>query len=119
MVMVDEENEDLEGVSMRRRGTESVKELVGKRVGGSNGGTVAGKESEAMAEMRVDFPVDLSPTRTILSSLGKYAIEIAMKREQGVLCFTEYGVCFICVSTEWTCVQGIWILYTFLFYFIF
>jgi hypothetical protein len=100
MVMVDEENEDLEGVSMRRRGTESVKELVGKRVGGSNGGTVAGKESEAMAEMRVDFPVDLSPTRTILSSLGKYAIEIAMKREQGVLCFTVYGVCFIGLFTS-------------------
>ncbi|MCI46228.1 hypothetical protein A2U01_0067468 [Trifolium medium] len=81
--MVDEENEDLEGVSMRRRGTESLKELLGKRVGGSNGGTVAGKESEAMAEMRVDFPVDLSPTTTILTSLGKYAIEILQRRNKG------------------------------------
>jgi hypothetical protein len=90
MVMVDEENEDLEGVSMRRRGTESVKELVGKRVGGSNGGTVAGKESEAMAEMRVDFPVDLSPTRTILTCLGKYAIEIENCNEEGRRSFVFY-----------------------------
>lgn len=51
------------------RGAESVKELAGKRVGGSSGGTVEGKESEAMADMRVDFPVDLSPITRIVTSL--------------------------------------------------
>lgn len=55
---------------MTMRGVESVNELTGKRVGGSSGGTVEGKESEAMAEMRVDFPVDLSPITRIVTSLG-------------------------------------------------
>lgn len=87
---------DLEGVSMRMRGTESVNELEGKRVGRSNGGTEAGKESEAMAEMRVVLPADLSPTMTILTSLRivvlrLFAIGIGIEKTR------EEGFCVILI----------------------
>ena len=62
---------DLEGVSMRVRATESGYKLWGNRVGGSTGGTDSGKDSEAMAAMRVDFPVATSPATAILSPLRR------------------------------------------------
>lgn len=84
MVMECKCGRDLEGDSMRVRGTESGKRLRGKRVGGSTGGTDLGKDSDAIAAMSVDFPVAPSPTTAILTSLRPPALEgptIVSKRE--------------------------------------
>lgn len=66
---------DLEGVSMTVRGRESGNELCGRRVGGSTEGTVSGKESDAMAAMRVDLPVAPSPATAIRTSLRPWGVE--------------------------------------------
>ena len=47
---------------MMVRGRRSGKKSSGKRVGGRTGGTASGKESEAMVEIKEDFPVRRSPT---------------------------------------------------------
>lgn len=44
-------------------------------MGGSTGGTESGKDSEAMAAMRVDFPVPSSPTTAILTPLRPQKVE--------------------------------------------
>lgn len=65
---------NLDEVSMRTRGTDSEKVLCGNRVVGSTGGTFSGNDSEAIACMRVDFPVPPSPITAILISLWLLAL---------------------------------------------
>lgn len=60
---------DLEGVSMMVIGIYSGYASAGRVVGGRTRGTLSGKVSEATAEIRLDFPVPLSPataTRRLL-----------------------------------------------------
>lgn len=69
---------DLEDVSMTVRETLSGKKSAGKLVGGSTGGTASGNDSDAMAAIRLDFPVPRSPattTRTPLRPVALFVID--------------------------------------------